>query len=208
MLKSILAQLDHHLLCFDELCVLFLSPWLSQGFQKKKKAKRQSKSTVETLGVRQDNLLGWSLWPLVWHFMERQPVVMGLPGTHISCMAFTLLLSLGSLIIYPWYNLSHDLCHKQKRKETKGQSDSEGVEGNAKKKKLHGYIPPLPILTHFPVKNFYSLCCSFTCVENMAVCICFHGWTCSTCVNIHGPTESNGHYEASSQWDQNSQVDY
>lgn len=55
VIKSILGQLDHHLLCFDELCVLFLSPWLSQGFQKK----RQSKSTtVETLGVRQDNLLG------------------------------------------------------------------------------------------------------------------------------------------------------
>lgn len=37
VLKSVLGQLVHHLLCFDELCVLFLPPWLSQGFQKKKR---------------------------------------------------------------------------------------------------------------------------------------------------------------------------
>lgn len=92
--------------------------------QDKEKA---GESMVETLSARQDNLLGWSLGPLLWHFMERQPVVMGLRGTRNPCLAFVLLPSLVCLIIYPWYdNLPHDLFHKQRR--AAGEKDWRGMQ--------------------------------------------------------------------------------
>lgn len=84
--------------------------------------------------------------------MERQPVVMGLPGTHISCLAFTLLPSPGCLIIYLWYdNLPHDLFHKQRWRETAGERDGERVKRNARK------APQLNSTTHrdsFPSHGF------------------------------------------------------
>lgn len=108
--SSGIACSSSRLFLFDDLCVLLLSPQLSQAFQKRKgvgvgggdrgSGRWGGVATVETLSARQDNLLGWSLWPPLWHFMERQPVVMGLPGMHISTLALTPLLSLGSPIIY------------------------------------------------------------------------------------------------------------
>lgn len=164
MFKSVLGRLVHHLFCFDDLCVLFLSPRLSQGFQKKK---RQGGTTVETLRARQDNLLGWSLWPPLWHFMERQPVVMGLPGMHISILALMQFLSLGSLIIYPWSaNLPHDSFTAKggHNKKARGQNGEEGCE---KCPELHSHSTS-PFRNE---KNICSVRCDLNCVGRENRCL-------------------------------------
>lgn len=48
VVKSLLGGLAHHLLCFHELCVLLLSPRLSQGFQKKKRRGSPQQNTRRT----------------------------------------------------------------------------------------------------------------------------------------------------------------
>ena len=128
------------------------------------KKEKAGESTVETLSARQDNLLGWSLWPLLWHFMERQPVVMGLPGTHISCLAFVLLPSSGCLIIYPWYdNLPHDLFHKQSGREAAGEKGRErDWRGKQKSPSVTFHQPPILTLSSVTasVRNYRTICCS------------------------------------------------
>lgn len=196
VLKSVLGQLVHHLLCFDELCVLFLSPWLSQGFQKKKRqGSPQWKHSVHAKTTCWGDRFGlfdisWSDSQLLWGCQAHT-----FPAWH-----FVLLLSLGSLIISPGYdNLPHDLFHKRRRKETTGEQDGERVKRNAKKP--HSNIPPLPILTRSPVmssvrsyRNICSLCCSFNCFprEHSSLYLPLRVNTLYLCVNIHEPTESRG----------------
>ena len=137
--RCILGIKYHSLLCssqsWDRLFITTVFSWvvrpLSVTMAKSRLPDKEKagESMVETLSARQDNLLGWSLGPLLWHFMERQPVVMGLRGTHNPCLAFVLLPSLGCLIIYPWYdNLPHDLFRKQRRGEAAGKKDWRGMQ--------------------------------------------------------------------------------
>lgn len=121
-------------------------------------------STVETLSTRQDNLLGWSLWPL-WDFMERQLVVLGLPGTHISCPAFVLLLSLSCLMIYTHamiiYHINYFANRERRRQPERGMEGEQRVHKNSSMVSSHhlNIFPSNVVVRNY--RNICSLCCSF-----------------------------------------------
>lgn len=114
--------------------------------QEKEKARE---STLETLSTRQDNLLGRSLWPLLWHYMERQLVVLGLPDTHISCPAFVLLLSRSCLIIYTHamiiYQINYFTNRGRRRQPERGMEGEQRVHKNGSMVSFH-YINIFPVM--------------------------------------------------------------
>lgn len=87
VLKSVPGRLVRRLLCFHELCVLLLSPWLSQGFQKKKRRgspqwKHSAHAKTTCWGDRSGLLfdISWSDSQLLWGCQART-----FPAWHLCC---------------------------------------------------------------------------------------------------------------------------
>lgn len=87
VLKSVPGRLVRRLLCFHELCVLLLSPWLSQGFQKKKRRgspqwKHSAHAKTTCWGDRSGLFfdISWSDSQLLWGCQART-----FPAWHLCC---------------------------------------------------------------------------------------------------------------------------